>query len=357
MRRGQLILSELAEIVASIYESLEQSFPQAAIEATAALANFVDFTGFGDTTLLSDAARVAEEHQLPDLAAELWERLGDIAFVRGDTVQARDFFQRALTRFSHSPNTVKHAKCAKRLADIAVERGDSRMALLLYAEAEALYEQAHHDVGTARCLRGKAVLALREGKLKKAAALCREALVRFRRQGDLLGQANAEKTAGLVALLRGQVEPATVKLKSALEQFTLLGDTLGVAESTRYLGSIAAANGDFSEAMQLLSQAHQYFEALARVFEMRETQLALLLILEPRQRLAPEHANLRSDLEDYFNTHDTIASHGCKLLLDALRPGMALDAAALARAADFWRAHRRCDLLLTLTGLTGTLSP
>ncbi len=349
MRCGQLILSELGEIVASIDDALNQPHPRDAIDASIGLANFVDFTGFGDTKLLLRAALVAEENQMPDRAAELYERIGDIAFVRSDMTEARDYFQKALTYFSARPNKTRHAKCAKRLADIAVERGDSRMAVILYAEAEALYGQANDEVGTARCFRGRAVLALREGKLKKAAALCREALTRFRRNGDRLGQANGEKTAGLVALLSGQAGAAKLKLKAAFEQFELLGDTLGVAETSRYLGALAATEGQLLEAEQLVLKAHAHFEALSRAFEMHEAQLALLALRNRKQNHG-DRGTMSAELEAYYKTNGDIAAQGCKLLFDLTRLAGPTEDEVLEQVEDLWRRHRRCDLLIALTG-------
>jgi CHAT domain-containing protein/Tfp pilus assembly protein PilF len=223
---------------------------------------------------LAAAERWFEQARKIDATAghEVWvvddlNRLGAIAFYRGDLQRAQDHHRQALMISERlAPDSLSVATSLHLLGNVASLRGDLQKAQDYYGRALAIRERLAPDsLDVAVSLNGLGIVASQRHDLPAAHDYHHRALaIRERLAPDSLDVASSLNNLGNIARARSDLPAAQDYYRRALAiRERLAPDSLAIALSLTTLGSIAQARGDLQTAQDYYRQALAIRERLA----------------------------------------------------------------------------------------------
>ncbi len=194
----------------------------------------------------------------PIHSAVAYNHLGMAYHRLGQTAQARESYERALSLFrQHEPGRGL-ALTLNNLANLLLESAEWPAAEGLYRESLALSEQLQYTHGRALALNNLSYVLHRQGQNAAAEALAQEELALVQQMGDALSEAGSLDTLGMLALAQGDAARAEGYHTASLRLCRELENPWGSATELNALGQLAllreafpAARAHFTEAARL----------------------------------------------------------------------------------------------------------
>jgi tetratricopeptide (TPR) repeat protein len=277
---------ELGNLEAMIRLGLGSGEPEPAIQAAENLAEFMTFTGFGDSSILERAREAARTIGAGPLEASCLEKLGTIALDRCNYDDARARFEEARPLYRGSGQSTDEANCIYGLGSIALRLSDYAQARASFEEALPLYQRAGDLLGEANCKQDLGDVALELASPDDARACYDEALGLYRRVGDPLGEANCIQCLGEIALRNSQLQDADAHYEEALPIYRRIGDLLGEANCLQGLGQIALPTSPAADAQTQLEEALRLYERILDTHSAGWTHVLLARICTGEARRA-----------------------------------------------------------------------
>jgi tetratricopeptide (TPR) repeat protein len=191
---------------------------------------------------LSEARELAEVWGDAELLAEALTRWGEVWCFRGDADRATACFERALEL--HGGESSGAGQCWIGLGSVAVLRGYSVAAAAFFERARTLYKTSGESRGLASALGGLAVVARHTGRIEEAEGLSREAMDLCARY-DLAQTTRARVDLALVLLAADRVDEAYPILRQCMVELQAQGWRGMVAVTRAALLMGAGRRGDW----------------------------------------------------------------------------------------------------------------
>jgi len=189
-----------------------------------------------------------------ELAAEWWQRAGEIAHRSSGFSVAQAAFEQALALLPEGAMKqrvdvmIRLGSCLERLAQYPAARQYLEMALTTAREM-------HDARAQAGALNGLNLVATRQGNFDDARILGEEALILARDSGDEETIALALQRLGGVYYYQGDYARAIDLFEAALVIFQKLGNLTGVANCLTNIGSTSSIQGNHDQAVQNYTHA------------------------------------------------------------------------------------------------------
>lgn len=217
---------------------------ESAIDAALALTKLVWMTGIGSNQMLLSSEAVARDRGDELRLSSIRECLGDIALARGDELEARRWYDEAITLYRKLDKPLGKAHCIKGLGDLALGRSDVRLAFSCYNQSLEVYRAANDGNGEARCIKGLGDVAMSENNYMLATEHFRRAIALYEQTGFSRGRASCIKRLGDIALRSSMMSEAKQRYREASEIFREVSAILGQANCERRLGKIAKQDNE-----------------------------------------------------------------------------------------------------------------
>lgn len=223
--------------------------PEPAIRAVLGLGNLTSVTSWNLESMIQEALDICVAENLPQLEAECWERLGDIALSHLNYDAARSRFWEALPLYQAVGDVIGEANCIKTLGDIAFRRSENDTARALFEQALALHKKVGSLLGEANCLQSLGEIEIYHADYDAARALFEKALHLFQRVKHRPGEAYSFLQLGDISLSLRSNDSAEIHFKEALALYRSLSVSTGEVSSLKGLAEVAhRRNNDSLEA-------------------------------------------------------------------------------------------------------------
>jgi len=204
------------------------------------------------------ASAAANSQDQPELKAEAYSRLGQVAQARGELDLAERRLLAALKLFRDKKLWEGVGDCLHGLGKIADSRGRYARARELFEQARGAYAAVNAPLALAQCIDGMSQAARKMGDLERARSLNEEAMARFQGLGNLTGVATSKRRLARLALLRWDYAGSDRLTLEALRLFEHTGDLSGqqncingLAESARFRGDLQEAEAGYRRALEI----------------------------------------------------------------------------------------------------------
>jgi len=211
----------------------------------------------------SEALDIRCARAAPEDVAESGYQLGmALAWVE-DLERAAAVLEQARAGFERAGDRLGTASCLQRLGDIAFRRGDWETAGARYQEALKPFRSSRNTRGEADCLSGVGDVALRESDHKAAETMFAEALRLYRQTGDVRGEGNSLSALGDVAFRCADYETARARYDQAMPLYRRILDRRGKANSLVRFGDIESVQGNRAIAEERYHNALRLFSEIS----------------------------------------------------------------------------------------------
>jgi predicted ATPase/DNA-binding SARP family transcriptional activator len=195
----------------------------------------------GVTTALGTAANT-------NLLAPIYKAAGVMAWLQGDYVLSREYFETSLEMYHGNDDQDGIATLYGNLGTLAIHRTDYSEAQTLLEKALDLRRKLGDKWSIASCLNNMGALAGRQGDIERAQTCYQECLDIFQELGYRSGIAISLSNLGSSACDLGQYDRAYHFHTQSLVIRREIGDKPGIANSLSDLGSLAVLQGDLHQA-------------------------------------------------------------------------------------------------------------
>ncbi len=254
----ELLRGEIGNIERAIEVGLERPSADRAIQSTISYARFLRATGLGSEAIVEKAREAARRTGDALSEANAFQRLGDLAWDRGDMPAARLGFTEALSLYRRVKNVFGEAICLRKLGDVVAGEFPDE-ARDRYLAALPLFRGVGFTQEIATCLQGLGEVALRKLQFEEARRLFTEALPLHREAQDVVGEANCKKCLGDLALRGAAPAEARQLYEDALLVYRRLGDLAGEAGCVRGLGDVASSRSELAVARKMYARARPLY--------------------------------------------------------------------------------------------------
>ena len=191
----------------------------------------------------------------PGIAHSLY-RLGNVAWVRGNTMAARSLMEEALGVFRAVNDKEYIAYSLFSLALYANSRSEYVKACPLFEESLALFREVEHKKGIAHTLSQLAqALFISQNDQARVRSLLEECLTLSQEIGFKEGIAASFCLSGQLALSQGDIATARSSAEESVVIYKEMGHRHGTAEALSALGKVATAQGDYALARKLYEES------------------------------------------------------------------------------------------------------
>jgi tetratricopeptide (TPR) repeat protein len=167
---------------------------------------------WGNTSILLELYQLLLPVQKwqPDGArsAQLYNDLGEIYRIVGQTEQARKYFEQALELSREAREQQEEARALDHIGRVCNEMGESRQALIFYEEALSVYARGGNQNGKSKVLINVGWTYYDLALMEQARAAFEEALQIHQQLGDRLAEGKALNSVGRVHLNLGDLDAA-----------------------------------------------------------------------------------------------------------------------------------------------------
>src|SRR5258706_2268603 len=207
-------------------------------------------------TLCEESLALYRELEDPYGIAFSLYRLGNVAWVRGNTIAARSLTEEALSLFREVDHKEYIAYSLFSLALVASSRGEYARACALFEESVAIHRELGNKRGIAHSLSQLAqALFVSQGDQARVRSLLEECLALSREIGFKEGIAASLLYLGQLALSQGHSATARSQVEESVVLYKEMGHRHGTAESLAGLGKVVAAQGDYAAARRLYEES------------------------------------------------------------------------------------------------------
>jgi predicted ATPase/DNA-binding CsgD family transcriptional regulator len=219
----------------------------------------------------------------PVVLAAALTAAGDLAYLQGDSIRAREYLKRGLELWRRQSPHGWLSKSLRLMARIAIGDGQFSVAQSLCEEALEVATQSGFGVETGLALNAMGMVHQAVGDLKGAMMRYEQGLQIMRELDDLPGSAFILLEIGQVAELGGDLGRATEVFAEGLEISQRAGDRKEAARCLVGLARIALrGDGNLASAEALASQSVDLFRALGADHEVEQAQAIVALAQERR---------------------------------------------------------------------------
>jgi DNA-binding SARP family transcriptional activator len=204
---------------------------------------------------LAEAARLAAENALPDIAARSRFELGNLRVQRGDLAGAAQAFDETIALSRAGRNQFQEVLGRNNAAYVAVLSGDLDRARRHVEEGLRLAGQWGLDLPRQWLYSTRGELALAEEQPDEAREWFERGLAESERLGNAKQAANFRANLGLAARRRGDLDAALALLESAREAAHRLGSAHLLLQVELWLAELHLERGDRTAADEALRRA------------------------------------------------------------------------------------------------------
>ncbi|GEM_PF-1530313 len=201
------------------------------------------------------AAEAASQANLPSAAASFSTNVGIMQHRRGEYVEAREAYQKALSFFQQDRDERNVAVVLHQLGIVAQDKGHYGEANDLYNKSLEIFRDLGDQTGIASSLHELGIISYCQGNYEEAKRLYQKSLEISEQLGDQARIAKSLHQLGLIAQVQGDYQEAKDLCNQSLQINRNLGDQAGIAKSLHQLGIIAQLQGDYQEAKDLYNQS------------------------------------------------------------------------------------------------------
>jgi tetratricopeptide (TPR) repeat protein len=213
-----------------------------------------------EATLIHDTiSRLSPES--PRRAA-WFHQLGNLAYLRGDYVEAELLYRKTLTMNEELGDRAGIAPTYHQLGLLAYSRGDYVEAERWFQQALIIDEELDDQLGIAREYHQLGLLAMDRGDYSEVERRCREAILLNERLDNQSDLATNYILFGKLAQGRGDYAGAELHYRQALTISERLGDRFCTARCYRHLGDLAFLRDDCTGAEHFYQQSLTIREGL-----------------------------------------------------------------------------------------------
>lgn len=231
---------------------------------------------------LVEAARLADEHQLADVAAISRFELGNVRAQQGDLAGARESLAEAVEQARVTGDPFLEVLALNNSAYYALLDGDLAAARTLIAAGLALAEARALEVPRQWLLSTRGELALAEGQWDEAEGWFRHGLALAERLHNTLQAANYRANLGLAAQGRGDFDAAMLLLEQAHAEASRLPGVHLQTQIDLWLAELGLLRGEQAAAREALARARTRLGTLDGYLsrELRRVAAAIALATE-----------------------------------------------------------------------------
>ena len=274
---------------------------------------------------LAGAVRAADRRGI----AEMHLILGNAYLISGDTVNAREHYEQALTHHAEAGWLAGHAAAAANFGVLLASTGHPHAALHHYQDALALQRRLGNRHGQAIMLDNIGGVYFSLGQLTEATRYHHSAIRLHREARSAGGQALAHANLGNALREAGRLGEAEHHCRQAITIFRDIRSTTGLAQALCCLADVCADGGDHPAARVAAS------EALDIAQETGE------------QRTLAEALNILACLDTGDGRHEVAGTRHLDALLAAARVGHDVELSeSLLGLAEVYRRQGHLDVAL-----------
>jgi tetratricopeptide (TPR) repeat protein len=185
--------------------------------------------------------------------------LGFVAFMQGNSVVARSWYEEALTLAREMGDKAAAAFALRNLEDAHYRAGDLAAARAAFTESLATFREVGDSWGTAITLGALVTLALVQGDAATARSLSEESLPLSRQVGNTWSLALVLVNLGAAVLQEGDHQQARDHFVEGLRLWRELGNQTGSMMAVAGLAEVAALQGQAERAGRLFGAADALF--------------------------------------------------------------------------------------------------
>jgi len=174
--------------------------------------------------------------------------LGEIDYLQGDHVSARDFLHRGARRFKMLEESLGEAQCLLLLGLVELSESLLTKSRELLLEARREFEELGYRLGSTQCDIAIAHLDHRSGDFNAANMRALQTQKTLRTLENPRGLAAAERLLAMLAIDRDDPEGAARHARDALDLYQKLNDAWGIAEARILLAQEALLRGVLEDA-------------------------------------------------------------------------------------------------------------
>ena len=190
-----------------------------------------------------------------EIEARAWNGLAVLYRVQGETAQAIEVNQRALSLWRHIGDARGIAASLNNLGGALMVLGDFQAAQPLLEESLALWRTLDKPIAVAQLLQNLGYLASERKDAETADALCRESLTLFQSQGDQLGASQVQSILASASILRGEFREAGCLALESMRLALEIGHLQGVINCLEVMAETVSGNGETWRPAVLLGAA------------------------------------------------------------------------------------------------------
>jgi tetratricopeptide (TPR) repeat protein len=273
--------------------------------------------------LYDEALAILEPTRSPDAIAAVHHQRGLLAGRRGQLADAERWFQGVIEMAVEHPDDVDPSASMSELGSLALDRGDLARAERCFADALALLERRGEELRSATIVHQLGITAMLRGDVAVASEHHARAHEIRLRHDDQDGLASSEFQLGSMAYERGDYLAAERHYTASLELEERLGRVAGVAGSLGSLGMVARECGEFDDAEHHFQRALEIFEQLRDQHGIANSHHELGLLARERGQLdvAEEHCRHARGIFEVLDDQAALGTSHHELATIALERG------------------------------------
>jgi len=244
------------------------------------------------------AVEIFERAGRVDRLADVYENVGNVRMMLGDTAGAEHDLRRAAEYYTELGQTTNLGDVLTNIATLALarQRADQAEEVLRHA---LKVTPAEEHLRRGRALEQLATVCAGTRRADEAFRLLEGALDELSQAGDVAKQARVLRELGALCIDQGELSGGREMLERGLRLAQQAEDMAEIAESQRLLGQIAILSGQFAPARQYCQEALASFEALGREDRVAEMLGNLGVIHVSVDQLVQAETFLRRSVERY----------------------------------------------------------